>query len=257
MTIVRQRDANLVPIVWQASHMIGYALTAVMAMACSIMFYLAVAESNHRCYIYNDVLIVQEESRENNQTLLSDETVWYRNSNCYDPFTFLLRLFVSSVVWMILFLIFGRGGSSISEENDHRKYFSDMVGQWHVVFFALCFNFWYFLQTIIISSRFTNGYLIFVATLSYASTDNYFRNQFERFEKLYYIKTIVLFWCQSFLCTFNFLLTIYRCAMGVDFEVDLNSDNNDEQDDAMIAGPSNQTKATIVCSPWFCTETSH
>lgn len=58
-------------------------------------------------------------------------------------------------------------------------------------------------------------------------------------------------WCQSALCTFNFLLVVYRCAMGVDFEIHLednddNDDDDDEQDDLMIAGPSNQTKTNAT-----------
>ncbi|KAE9542624.1 hypothetical protein AGLY_002535 [Aphis glycines] len=188
---VRQRDATLVPIVWQVSHMAGYALTAVISATCSIVFYLAVAKSTYRCYPYNEVLVVQEFSRERNQTLLKDERIWYRNMNCYDPFMFSLTVSIGSIVWMSLFLVFGRGGSLLSEESEHTKYFS------------------------------------------------------EKFEKLYYTKTIILLWCQSALCTFNFLLVVYRCAMGVDFEVHIledDDDDDDEEDDLMVAGPSNQTK---------------
>eukprot|EP00102_Acyrthosiphon_pisum_P026026 XP_016663236.1 PREDICTED: uncharacterized protein LOC107884829 [Acyrthosiphon pisum] len=239
MVAVRLRDTNLVPIVWQASHMVGYALTAVLGLASGVMFYLAVELSSHRCYLYNAALIVQEVSREQNQTLLSDDRVWYMSSNCYDTFSFSLQVCISSVVWMSMFLVFGRGGSSVTEF-DHSKYFSDMVGQWQVVFFASCFNFWYFIYSIVISLQFTNGYLLFVSTLLYLPVDNYFRNRFEKIEKPYYIRTIVLLWCQSCLCTFNFLLIFFRCAMGVDFDVDFDYDDGDNNEP--VAGPSNQTK---------------
>ncbi|XP_050058563.1 uncharacterized protein LOC114132359 [Aphis gossypii] len=125
---VRQRDASLVPIVWQVSHMAGYALTAVISATCSIVFYLAVAKSTYRCYPYNEVLVVQEFSRERNQTLLKDEQIWYRNMNCYDPFIFSLTVSIGSIVWMSLFLVFGRGGSLLSEESEHTKYFRYYCG---------------------------------------------------------------------------------------------------------------------------------
>lgn len=131
---VRQRDATLVPIVWQVSHMVGYALTAVISAACSIVFYLAVVKSTYRCYLYNEVLVVQELSRERNQTLLKDERIWYRNMNCYDPFIFMLTVSIGSIVWMSLFLVFGRGGSLLSEESEHTKYFRFVV----VVLLLVC-----------------------------------------------------------------------------------------------------------------------
>jgi len=54
---------------------------------------------------------------------------------------------------------------------------SDMVGQWQVVFFASCFNLWFCLQSIKTALHFTNGYHLFVATLSYVAMDDYFRHQ--------------------------------------------------------------------------------
>jgi len=126
MVAVRFRDTNLVPIVWQASHMAGYALTAVVGLVSGVMFYLAVKLSSHRCYLYNAAIIVQEVSREQNQTLLSDDRVWYTSSSCYDTFSFSLYACIGSVVWMSMFLVFGRGGSSVTEF-DHSKYFRSVV----------------------------------------------------------------------------------------------------------------------------------
>lgn len=126
MIAVRLRDANLVPVKWQASHMAGYALTSVVGLASSVMFYLAVVQSGNRCYLYNAAITVQELSREMNQTLLSDDQVWYRNKYCYDTFSFSLKVCIGSVVWMSMFLVFGRGGSSASEF-DHSKYFRSGV----------------------------------------------------------------------------------------------------------------------------------
>jgi len=54
---------------------------------------------------------------------------------------------------------------------------SDMVGQWQVVFFASCFNFWFCLESIKTVLHYTNGYQLFVATLSFVATDDYFRHQ--------------------------------------------------------------------------------
>lgn len=127
MVIVRQRDANLVPKVWQMSHMVAHALTAAVSMASGVMFYLAIAKSNYHCYPYNEVVIVQDFTREINQTFLIDEQIWYWNTNCYVPFKFSLELFMSSVVWTSFFLVFGRGGSSVSEESDQSKYFRSVV----------------------------------------------------------------------------------------------------------------------------------
>lgn len=126
MVAVRLRDTNLVPIVWQASHMTGYALTAVVGLVSGVMFYLAVDQSSHRCYLYNAALTVHELSREQNQTLLSDERVWYTNSDCYNTFSFSLKVCISSVVWMSMFLVFNRGGSSVTEF-DHSKYFRSVI----------------------------------------------------------------------------------------------------------------------------------
>jgi len=126
MVAVRLRDTNSMPIVWQASHMTGYALTAAVGLVSGVMFYLAVDRSSHRCYLYNAALIVQELSREQNQTLLSDARVWYTNGDCYNTFSFSLKVCISSVVWMSMFLVFGRGGSSVSEF-DHSKYFGSVI----------------------------------------------------------------------------------------------------------------------------------
>lgn len=126
MIAVRLRDANLVPFVWQASHMAGYALTSLVGLASSVMFYLAMVQSGNRCYLYNAAITVQDLSREMNQTLLSDDQVWYRNRYCYSTFSFSLKVCVSSVVWMSMFLVFGRGGSS-AYEFDHSKYFRSGV----------------------------------------------------------------------------------------------------------------------------------
>lgn len=126
MIAVRLRDANLVPVVWQASHMAGYALTSVVGLASSVMFYLAVVQSGNRCYLYNAAIIVQDFSRETNQTLLSDDQVWYRNKYCYNTFSSSLEVCIGSVVWMSMFLVFSRGGSSTSEF-DHSKYFRSGV----------------------------------------------------------------------------------------------------------------------------------
>jgi len=55
-------------------------------------------------------------------------------------------------------------------------------------------------------------------------------------------------WCLSCLCTLNFVLVIFRCALGVDFEMDFDDADDDEQDETMIAGPSNQMNRTMLQS---------
>lgn len=122
MITVRQRDSSLVPIGWQTGHMAGYALTSVVGFAAAVMFYLAVVRSGYYCYLYNNVLTVNELSREVNRTVLSASHVWYRNNNCYAAFWFSLIVSVGSVMWLAFFLVFGRGGSSDSGF-DHSKYF--------------------------------------------------------------------------------------------------------------------------------------
>lgn len=120
MTIVRPKNTSSVSGVWQKCHVAAYALTAALSLSCSVVFYQVLAASNYHCYQYNAVLSVNEWSRDAYIPHLIDRRPWYQCSYCYDAFSFALKMFVMSFVWMGLCVVFGRGGTILfgSEDSD-------------------------------------------------------------------------------------------------------------------------------------------
>lgn len=116
------RDSKSIPTIWKTWHVTTYAVTAVLGFVSSIVFYLGLVQSHYHCYQYNAVLMVHEWSRDKYEPYLLDQAVWYQNEYCYNSFLFPLKVFVNSIVWMSMCIVFGRGGTVLSEF-DYSKYF--------------------------------------------------------------------------------------------------------------------------------------
>lgn len=138
------RDSKSVPTIWQTWHVTTYAVTGVLGFVTSVVFYQGLVQSHYYCYQYNSMIMMHEWSRDKYEPYLLDQTVWYQNSYCYNSFVFPLKTFVSSIVWMIMCLIFGRGGVN-TPEFDFTKYFG----------FVKCFCLRKFIQIQIKNNNYT------------------------------------------------------------------------------------------------------
>lgn len=126
MTVLQKRNSESVSVGWRMCHMVLYTVTGILGFMASVVYYLVVVRSHYRCYQYNEVLIVYEQPGGSYKLHWSDRRVWYRNSNCYDAFTFPLAMSVLSAVWTGMGLVFGFGGFD-SSGREHHKYFRFVV----------------------------------------------------------------------------------------------------------------------------------